>query len=309
MARNKYFKDYSGEHDVIEDLTIEIIKTMGRDMIYIPRDIISKDDIFGEDRISKFQNGFELEMFIQSIDGFEGEGDLLSKYGLQIKDKVELLISKKRFQKEITTLTSIDRPREGDLVYFPLSKTLFEINFVEHENPFYQLGKLFVYKLTCETFAYDESMEIETGIDDVDIIDEERKVYEIRLSLGTQVSSSTYTNFIEGETVFQISNISGGTYADADVTGQITNWDADNKLLYVTGLDGTLSTGSSNDSIVGMDSAAEYLLTGTDTTTTIIIQDPEDDESSGDNEDLEWDVDTDNIFDFTETDPFSEGGY
>ena len=309
MARNKYFRDYSGEQDVVEDLTIEIIKTMGRDMLYIPRDIISKDDIFGEDKISKFQNGFELEMYIQSIDGFEGEGDLLSKYGLQIKDKVELLISKKRFQEEITNLTSIDRPREGDLIYFPLSKTLFEINFVEHENPFYQLGKLFVYKLTCETFAYDESMEIETGIDDVDIIDEERKVYEIRLSLGTQVSSSTYTNFIEGETVFQISNISGGTYADADVTGQITNWDADNKFLYVTGLDGTLSTGSSNDSIVGMDSAAEYLLTGTNTTTTIIIQDPEDDESSGDNEDLEWDVDTDNIFDFTETDPFSEGGY
>ena len=309
MARNKYFRDYSGEHDVVEDLTIEIIKTTGRDMLYIPRDIISKDDIFGEDKISKFQNGFELEMYIQSIDGFEGEGDLLSKYGLQIKDKVELIISKKRFQEEITNLTSIDRPREGDLIYFPLSKTLFEINFVEHENPFYQLGKLFVYKLTCETFAYDESMEIETGIADVDIVDEERKLYEIKLSLGTQVSSSTYTNFVGGETIFQISNISGGTYADADVTGQVTNWDADNKLLYVTGLDGTLSTGSANDSIVGMDSAAEYLLTGTDTTTTIIIQDPEDGESSGDNEDLEWDVDTDNIFDFTETDPFSEGGY
>ena len=95
MARNKYFKDHSGEQDTLENITIETIKAMGRDMIYIPRDIVTKDDIFGDDMASKFEKGFDIEMYIQSIDGFEGEGDLLSKYGLQINDRIEFIVSRK----------------------------------------------------------------------------------------------------------------------------------------------------------------------------------------------------------------------
>jgi len=307
MARNKYFKDYAGEQDTVENITIEIIQTMGRDMVYIPRDIVTKDDIFGEDTLSKFEKGFSLEMYIQSVDGFEGEGDILSKYGLQINDRIELIVSRKRFQDVVTTLSSIERPREGDLIFFPLSKTLFEINFVEHENPFYQLGKLYVYKLSCETFTYSESMEIDTGIDDIDIVDTEHKQYEIKLTLGDLVSSTV--NFLEGETIFQVSNTLSGSAADADVTAQVTNWDSDNKILYVSNLSGTLSTGSSNDSVIGMTSGAEYKLSTSTTTTTIIVTEPQDSETSGDNEDLEFSVDTDNIFDFTDTDPFSEGNY
>jgi len=307
MARNKYFKDYAGEQDTVENITIEIIQTMGRDMVYIPRDIVTKDDIFGEDTLSKFEKGFSLEMYIQSVDGFEGEGDILSKYGLQINDRIELIVSRKRFQDVVTTLSSIERPREGDLIFFPLSKTLFEINFVEHENPFYQLGKLYVYKLSCETFTYSESMEIDTGIDDIDIVDTEHKQYEIKLTLGDLVSSTV--NFLEGETIFQVSNTLSGSAADADVTAQVTNWDSDNKILYVSNLSGTLSTGSSNDSVIGMTSGAEYKLSTSTTTTTIIVSEPQDSETSGDNEDLEFSVDTDNIFDFTDTDPFSEGNY
>ena len=302
MARNKYFKDHSGEQDTLENITIETIKAMGRDMIYIPRDIVTKDDIFGDDMASKFEKGFDIEMYIQSIDGFEGEGDLLSKYGLQINDRIEFIVSRKRFEQEITSLSSIGRPREGDLVYFPLTDALFEINFVE-------LGKLYVYKLSCETFAYNQSMEIDTGITDIDDVDSDNKSYEIKLSLGNRVSGAVYYNYTAGETIFQISGIKGGTYADADVTGQVTHWDSPNKILYVTGLSGTLSTGGSNDSIVGMSSATEYLLSGTDTTTTIIVQNPQDNKTSGDNDDLEFDIETDNVFDFTETDPFSEGNY
>ena len=309
MARNKYFKDYSGEQDTLENITIETIKAMGRDMIYIPRDIITKDDIFGDDMLSKFDKGFDIEMYIQSIDGFEGEGDLLSKYGLQINDKIELLVSRKRFEQEITSLSSIDRPREGDLIYFPLSDALFEINFVEHENPFYQLGKLYVYKLSCELFAYNQTMEIETGITDIDDVDSDRKSYEIKLALGSRVSGAVYSNYKEGETIFQISGIKGGTYADADVTGQVTKWDFDNKILYVANLNGTLSTGGANDSVVGMSSASEYLLSTSVETSTIIVVEPQDSSTSGDNEDLEFNIDEDNIFDFTDTDPFSEGGY
>ena len=309
MARNKYFKDHSGEQDTLENITIETIQAMGRDMVYIPRDIITKDDIFGDDRLSKFDKGFDLEMYIQSIDGFEGEGDLLSKYGLQINDRIELIVSRKRFEQVVTSLSSITRPREGDLIYFPLSDTLFEINFVEHENPFYQLGKLYVYKLSCETFAYSLTSEIETGISDIDDVDSDRKSYEVKLTLGDRVSGAVYYNYTEGETVFQIDGIKGGTYADADTTAQVTKWDSTNKILYVTNIKGTLSTGETNDSIVGMSSATEYLLSGSVETSTIVVTEPQDSSTSGDNEDLEFSVDEDNIFDFTDTDPFSEGDY
>jgi|TARA_E500000318_G_scaffold38867_1_gene37461 hypothetical protein len=168
MARNPYFKDYSGEQNVTEDITIETIKTMGRDVVYMPRDSVSTDSLFGEDLSKKFDDGYEIEMYISNVDGFEGEGDVISQYGLQIKDRAEFIVSRRRFDEEVGMVESLTRPREGDLIYFPLSKTLFEINFVEHENPFYQLGKLYTYKLSCEVFTLDASDEITTGNTDID---------------------------------------------------------------------------------------------------------------------------------------------
>ena len=147
MPRNPYFKDYTGEQNVTEDITIEMIQTTGRDMVYIPRNRITKDDLFGEDTSTKFDAGYNLEMYIQTVDGFEGEGDVVSQYGLQIKDRIDLIVARKRFEEEVKLNTGQTRPLEGDLIFFPLSKTLFEINFVEHENPFYQLGKLYTYLL------------------------------------------------------------------------------------------------------------------------------------------------------------------
>lgn len=175
MPRNPYFKDYTGEQNVTEDITIEMIQTMGRDMIYIPRNRVSKDDLFGEDISTKFDSGFDLEMYVQTVDGFEGEGDVISQYGLQIKDRMELIVARKRFEEEVKVFTGQERPLEGDLVFFPLSKTLFEINFVEHENPFYQLGKLYTYRLSCEIFTYDAGQELDTGIADVDQIEDDIK--------------------------------------------------------------------------------------------------------------------------------------
>ena len=175
MPRNPYFKDYTGEQNVTEDITIEMIQTMGRDMIYIPRNRVSKDDLFGEDISTKFDSGFDLEMYVQTVDGFEGEGDVISQYGLQIKDRMEVIVARKRFEEEVKVFTGQERPLEGDLVFFPLSKTLFEINFVEHENPFYQLGKLYTYRLSCEIFTYDAGQELDTGIADVDQIEDDIK--------------------------------------------------------------------------------------------------------------------------------------
>lgn len=175
MATNPYFKDYSGEQDLTEDLTVEIIKTMGRNMVYIPRDSAEQDELFGEQMGTHFSNGVSIEMYIDSVSEFSGQGDIASKFGIEIKDSVSLTLSKKRFIQEIQTrFPEIIRPREGDLVYFPLAKSLFEINFVEHENPFYQMGKLYSYKLTCELFTYSQE-EFDTGTTDIDAAETENQ--------------------------------------------------------------------------------------------------------------------------------------
>ena len=177
MPTNPYFKDYSGEQDVTEDLTIEIIKTMGREMFYIPRNIVELDKIFGEGKRVNYQYAVPIEMYIDSVSGFQGQGDIASKFGIEIKDNIFLTLSRKRFTQEVQVrFPAITRPREGDLIYFPLSKSVFEINFVEHENPFYSLGKLYSYRLTCELFTYDQEG-ITTGTSDIDAVRAENIEY------------------------------------------------------------------------------------------------------------------------------------
>lgn len=152
--KNPYFQNYQGEQNLVEGITIEVIQATGTDCVYIPRDYLSIDKIFGEDPGSYFQNAYSLEMYLQSYKGFEGN-DVITQFGLEIKDRVYLVFSRKRFQQEVTNKnSSITRPREGDLIYFPPSKSLFEINFVEHENPFYPLGRLYSYFITGELFTY-----------------------------------------------------------------------------------------------------------------------------------------------------------
>ena len=170
--KSPYFKENSSEQNLVEDLSIESIKINGRDMVYIPRTLLNKDELFGEDNSAKFSKGFEIEMYIQSVNGFEGDGDILQKFGIQILDRMNLVISKKRFVEEVTTFQpTITRPREGDLIFFPLSNTLFEINFVEHENPFYQIGKNYTFILICETFPYNQET-MDTGFGDIDTLDD-----------------------------------------------------------------------------------------------------------------------------------------
>jgi|TARA_R100000005_G_C4981743_1_gene191332 hypothetical protein len=170
--KSPYFKENSSEQNLVEDLSIESIKINGRDMVYIPRNLINKDELFGEDNTARFEKGFEIEMYIQSVNGFEGDGDILSKFGIQINDRMNLVVAKKRFVEEVTTFNSdIVRPREGDLIFFPLSNTLFEINFVEHENPFYQIGKNYTFLLICETFTYAQET-MDTGFGTIDELDD-----------------------------------------------------------------------------------------------------------------------------------------
>ena len=308
MAINPYFKKYSGDASIIEDLTIETIKAMGHDFIYIPRTLVNVDELFGEDTLSKFDDGYELEMYIQNVDGFEGEGDILTKFGLEIRDRMTLVLSKSRFENTIGIHEGeITKPREGDLIYFPLSKTLFEINFVEHENPFYQLGKLYTYVLSCEVFTYSQE-DIDTGISDIDNVEAERQYFMVNLELGNAITTGA-TAYYEGEKVFQISGSTGGTFSDATVTANVIDWNAAGKTLGISNISGTLNTGET-DSIKGASSGVEYYISTTETTTVIIPQEPnQTNEDSGDNDEFGFIADTENIFDFTDIDPFSEGNY
>jgi len=308
MAINPYFKKYSGDASIVEDLTIETIKAMGHDFVYIPRTLMNTDDLFGEDTSSKFDDGYELEMYIQNVDGFEGEGDILTKFGLEIRDRMTLVLSKRRFENTVGIHEGeITRPREGDLIYFPLSKTLFEINFVEHENPFYQLGKLYTYVLSCEVFAYSQE-DIDTGITEIDNIESDRQYFMINLQLGDRISGATA--YYQGETLFQINGSTGGAFSAATTTATVIDWNAAGKTLGISNINGTLNVGGESDSIKGASSGVEYYISTRETTNVIIPQEPSQTrEDSGENEEFGFEADKENIFDFTDIDPFSEGNY
>lgn len=304
MAHNPYFKDYSGEQNIIEDLSIEIIKTMGRDMIYIPREQYDKNIMFGEAQY-KFNKAFPLEMYIASVSGFEGEGDIISKFGLEVRDKVVLIISKKRFNKEIAEkYDGITRPREGDLIYFPLSKGLFEINFVEHENPFYQLGKLYTYALTCELTTIDND-EFNTGETDVDIVMTETKEAVYKFTLSTEVTNNL--SFYDGETVFQVRGVTGGTYSNATAEAMCFKYNEAANTMNIYGISGSFLY--SSQTIKGKDSGAEFYVSGITGTDIVIPITPIDSTAEGDNEHLKQSGDSLGIYDFTDIDPFSEGSY
>jgi len=311
MATNPHFNQkVPSEQNLIEDISIETIRMMGQDVIYVPREMINEDKLFGEAKKYKFKDAFPIEMYIESTNGFEGEGDVLTRFGLQIKDKVTLVVAKKRFKTEVTQLrTDIKRPREGDLIYFPLSNGLFEINFVEHENPFYQLGKLYTYKLTCELFTYDHS-EVDTGVTEIDNIEIESNRAAINLNLAG-ITGITWISYFEGETANQYYEVAGQTgqiQSTVLATGVIVNYNYAAKKLTVT-TDGTFVTGGNRTIIKGMDSGAKWYLSGISGTNIIIPKNAVTEENFGDNDQASLEGKKNDILNYCETDPFSEGKF
>jgi len=160
---------------------------------------VDEDELFGEDTSSKYGDAYQVEMYIENTEGFDGEGDLLSKFGVEVRDQATFVLSRRtwdRFVSLDSNLAVTTRPNEGDLIYFPLGNQVFEIRFVEHENPFYQLGKLNVFKLQCETFEYSHE-EIDVGIAELDNI-EDQFSYQVSMILGAGSG-----DFVVGETVTQ----------------------------------------------------------------------------------------------------------
>lgn len=171
MSTNFYFRnqDARNEQNLIEDLVVESIRIYGIDLVYIEREVVNRDNIITDDKYSRFRNTYPLEVYIKNVEGFEGDGDFLSKFGLEIRDRMTLTMSRRSFKSEVTDVNDqIIRPREGDLVYFPLNRKIFEIRFVEHESVFYQMGSLQTFDITVELFEY-SGEDFSTGIPEIDI--------------------------------------------------------------------------------------------------------------------------------------------
>jgi hypothetical protein len=169
VATNFYFNNFSnsGEQNLYEDLIIESIKIYGLDMYYIPRVITNYDGLLGEDASSQYNQAILVELYIKSVDGFTGDGNFMSKFGLQIRDQVVFSIAQRTFNQEVVNITNQLRPNEGDLIYFPLNKKCFQIKFVNKFEMFYQFGALQTYELTCELFEYSNE-QFNTGITEID---------------------------------------------------------------------------------------------------------------------------------------------
>lgn len=169
MATSTYFSkfDHLNEQKLIENIIIESIRIYGHDVFYMPRTSNNLDDLLGEDPLTKFDNAYPIEMYIKSVDGFEGEGSFISKFGLEIRQQVTFSLARSTWSE--LGLTNV--PKEGDVIYFPLTQKLFEIQFVVNEAVFYQSGALQTFDLQCELFEYSDE-DIDTGITAIDSIEE-----------------------------------------------------------------------------------------------------------------------------------------
>jgi len=178
MPTNFYFQSgltsgTTNEQRLVEDLIIESLKIYGQDIYYLPRTLVNTDNIFDEDTLSQFNQAYPLEMYIQNVDGFEGQGDLFTKFGIEIRDQASFVLSKRRWEQMVQIsggeFALEARPSEGDLLFFSLTGSLFEIKLVEFQNPFYQLSKINTFTMQCELFEYSSEV-IATGIPAIDDI-------------------------------------------------------------------------------------------------------------------------------------------
>ena len=179
MSTNHFFQGgnsigATSEQRLVEDLVIESLKVYGHDIYYMPRTLVNKDTIFDEDELSRFTQAYPLEMYLDNVNGYEGQGDIFTRFGLEVRDQATFVLAKRRWEDLVLTsggtFTQTTRPSEGDLLYMPKTKSIFEIKYVDFQNPFYQLNQIYVFRLVCELFEY-SSEDLDTGITEIDAIE------------------------------------------------------------------------------------------------------------------------------------------
>lgn len=237
MATSVYFNNFSAaiinEQRMFEDILVESIKIMGHDVQYMPREAYdSTDEIIGESPEAKFSRAYTLEMYLANVEGYEGDGDFFSKFGLEIRDTSNFVVSRKSFEKYVPSNIAA-RPREGDLIFVPLLGKIFEIKFVEEELLFFSLGKRspYIYELRCEVFRFSQE-DIETGVEKIDDLNK-LVSYTIHLNMSPGLD-----HFYKGETVYQGANLSSAT-----VVAKVANWDPDTSILEVYNINGVFDSG------------------------------------------------------------------
>lgn len=295
MTTNPYFKQgVTTEQSLYESIIIESLKMYGQDLFYLPRDIVNEDRVFGDDVPSRFNSAYKIEMYIENIEGFDGEGDLFSRFGVEIRDEATFIVAKKRWRSTIGRIDNeinSDRPREGDLIYVPLSKSMFQIMHVEHEQPFYQLNNLPIYKLRCALFEYSDE-DLDTGVDEIDAIEADvAHRWEIVLRNSpplsdVEVNSEVYQNVD-----------SDGDGTGLRVTGEIVQWQPVNKTLYLS------HVGSSDGTFQEFKSSKQLVIAGTGYNIAS-VQEVMAGSSNTQNDDFNQDAN--DFLDFTETNPFGE---
>ena len=312
MPRNVYFSQaVRSEQNLYEDLIIESLKIFGQDIYYLPRDLVNRDSILGEDTSSQFDDAYMIEGYIEGTEGFEGQGDLYSKFGLEVRDEVNFVISRKVWDRYVgfqDEVNDVPRPREGDLIFLPLSNKFFEVMFVEHEQPFYQLSNLPVYRLQCALYEYNEE-DFDTGIAQIDAI-EETDTYQVTIDYSTTNNNHLQKN--EKVTQDLTFNNESPPVALTSVFGEVQ------KLEKLSASAGRIQV--SQIGVSGIDEARDFIvsstltLTGAESLQTVAITKIYDigdnsalvDPTSSNSENVAFEVTADGFLDFTESNPFGD---
>jgi len=284
MATNVFFNHaVPQEQNLYEDLVVESLRMYGHDVLYLPRTIVEEDTILNEDISSRFAQAYTIEMYLENVEGTSDAGDLMSKFGVYVQEEATFIASVRswdRFVSSDSNLVTSLRPNEGDLIYFPMSGALFEINYVQDDNPFYQLGKLFVFKMRCTLFEYSgEDMDTGTDADLVELQQGYTEIYQL---------SGTNGSFKYGENILLNTNVV------AECVGYVYN---SVTFLYDIVLRAVTSTMSVGDVLTGETSGA---------TGTISVVSDKLDIDDGVSQNKDFETNGSNYLDFSETNPFGE---
>ena len=296
MPVNQFFNFFpekiTNEQLLVEDLVIEALKIHSMDVYYMPRESRDQiDRLMGEEQLKTFGEAFTIEVYVENVSGMEGEGDLITKFGLEIRDEMTVLVSRRRFQ---FTMPSLLRPREGDIIYMPLVQNFFEVTFVEHENQqamFYTLGRgrggnVYVYALRLKQFVFSNE-QIQVGVEEVD--DQILESYQLTDLVLTPGGTGVF-DVANNELVFQGSDISTAT-----VFATAHTWNTANNTLSVALVNGLFSNTAN---VNGANSGATWIMASLDTNSPLHNQF----EDLSDNKQVE--TESNEILDFDESNPF-----
>jgi len=309
MPRSVFFSQaVRSEQNLYEDLVIESLKIFGQDVYYIPRTLVNRDNVLNEDPASKFDDAYLIEAYLENVDGFEGQGDLFSKFGLEIRDEATFVISRRQWEKIIGIFSSDlvnPRPQEGDVIFLPMTNSFFEISYVEDDSPFYQLSNLPVYRLNCSLFEYSDE-DFDTGIES---IDQKTGASAYQVTLDLAITGGNHYEIGE-----QVTQTVGVTAAGLDITvsGEVQNRTKTSDTasqIGVSNIEVKNSDGvarefieSNTNPLVGsINSYSAYVtkLYGlTDTTETF--------DTDGGAQNVEFENFADDFIDFSETNPFGD---